>query len=520
MPRLASLLAVLCLLIAGPAAALADPTPFTSTSGTCHPGTGTSNWSSGVLGGDDASYDLRVTTDAGPASFDLAGDGFGWPGPATDWSIWDVPGGFDTSGTISCASAPSDVHWTVAWFTPPNPPVSFTGTVAPGGEGSLGFNAVDAGTYVVDVSVSGGSVTVFQGGTSELVSSTGQGQFDSLGGFSEVDVDNNGATPVQYTVTVTEKPVTMTLGSTPARYVTPGVSRTYQYNLSEPATVNVWVTSSAGKVVRDLIDDDDQAAGDHTVTWDGRDDSDARLPDGLYTIHFQAANAAGTPPDKTVSSGIDSAGPTITWKKSGSSGYVVTAADLGSGMSDFQTTLDGKLITTPGAGPQFSRTISVRTPGSHTIHAQARDTAGNTSELTFQVIGVPEPPPPCNDAIVYVAAVLNATHFSKAVAQLGHTTPTRVMDAFKIHKAICTDLTGDGVKDLALMLKGRGRLGSHTPIALYQGSPNEFEYLYGDPHASYRSMSLSGRDVVLRPSHGRSRRLHWNGNSFALKRAR
>jgi flagellar hook capping protein FlgD len=513
--RLVSLLlAVACLLVAVPVA-LADPIPFNSTSGTCNPGTGTSNWSSGILEFVDNTYDLRVTTDAGPASFDLDGDGFALPGPATDWSIWDVPGGFNTSGTISCAGASSDVHWTVAWYTLPGPPATFTGTVAPGAEGSLGFQASDAGTYVVDVSVSGGSATVFQGGTSEVVSSTGQAQFDTLeGGFNEIDVDNNGATPVQYTVRVSEKPVTMTLGSTPARYATTGVSRTYQYSLSGPATVAAWVESWTGKVVRHLIDYDDQAAGNHSVVWDGRDDAGAQLPDGPYSVKLRSQNGAGSPPDLTVPAAMDTTGPTITWQKSGN---VISAGDLGSGMKDLQTTVDGKAVR--GTGTQFSRTIPLP-PGSHTIHADALDNAGNTSQLTVQATRAVAPPPACNNALNYVAAVLNAKHFASAVGRMVETVPFQILQKFTIHKALCTDLTGDGVNDLALMLKGRGDIRFHTPIAVFKGVPSRYTYVYGDSHASYRTMSLSGRDVKLRPSHGKSRVLHWNGKHFAFRRAR
>jgi hypothetical protein len=518
--RLVSLLlAVVCLLIAAPLA-LADPTPLGSASGTCHPATGTSNWSVGSVFGWDHDYDLRVTTDAGPAAFHRGSDSLSWPAAATDWSIWDLGNASSASGTITCESAPTDVHWTVAWFRPLQLPATFSGALPVGGQSELGFDAIDDGTYLVDVSVSGGSLTVFQGDTSEVVSSTGGGQFSGTAGLNEVDVENDGATPVQYTITVTEKPVVLTLApGAPSGYARPGVSRTYGYNLSVPATMNVWVKSAPGHVVRELVDLDDESAGDHTVTWDGRDDAGAQLPDGRYTLSFGAFNQPGSSSQDLVV-GIDSAPPTIATTNVNAYWHRFSATDARSGLASFLVTVDGKpvAVTKTGGSTVMNSTVSGLTPGAHTVHLVATDNAGNVQQRDVQVMGAPVgSPPPCNDALTYVATVLNAKSFTRAVAHVGHITPNRLFDSFKIHKAICTDLTGDGVRDLALMLKGRGHLRSQTPIALYKGAPGEFTYMYGDSHASYRSMSLSGRDVVLRPSHGKSRRLHWNGAGFLVK---
>lgn len=59
------------------------------------------------------------------------------------------------------------------------------------------------------------------------------------------------------------------------------------------SSLTVEVKNPAGKVVRTLTPDD-QKSGDHTLTWDGKDDSGAQLPDGgVYTIAVTAKGGDG-----------------------------------------------------------------------------------------------------------------------------------------------------------------------------------------------------------------------------------
>ena len=58
-------------------------------------------------------------------------------------------------------------------------------------------------------------------------------------------------------------------------------------------SLTVEVKNAAGKVVRTLKPDD-QKSGAHTLTWDGKDDSGAQLPDGgVYTVNVIAKGADG-----------------------------------------------------------------------------------------------------------------------------------------------------------------------------------------------------------------------------------
>ena len=58
-------------------------------------------------------------------------------------------------------------------------------------------------------------------------------------------------------------------------------------------SLTVEVKNAAGKVVLTLKPDD-QKSGAHTLTWDGKDDSGAQLPDGgVYTVNVIAKGADG-----------------------------------------------------------------------------------------------------------------------------------------------------------------------------------------------------------------------------------
>ncbi|HJV41484.1 flagellar hook assembly protein FlgD [Caulobacter sp.] len=58
-------------------------------------------------------------------------------------------------------------------------------------------------------------------------------------------------------------------------------------------SLTVEIKNAAGKVVRTLTPDD-QKSGDHTLTWDGKDDSGVQLADGgVYTANVKAKGGDG-----------------------------------------------------------------------------------------------------------------------------------------------------------------------------------------------------------------------------------
>lgn len=66
-----------------------------------------------------------------------------------------------------------------------------------------------------------------------------------------------------------------------------------QFNLSVPTTAaTVSITDAAGNAVR-TVTVGAQAAGDGSITWDGRDNSGALLPAGAYNFSVTGTTAAG-----------------------------------------------------------------------------------------------------------------------------------------------------------------------------------------------------------------------------------
>jgi flagellar basal-body rod modification protein FlgD len=67
-----------------------------------------------------------------------------------------------------------------------------------------------------------------------------------------------------------------------------------QFNLSADATAAaITISDASGKTVRTGTLGD-LAAGDSTITWDGRDNSGALLPAGAYSFAVKATSASGT----------------------------------------------------------------------------------------------------------------------------------------------------------------------------------------------------------------------------------
>lgn len=92
--------------------------------------------------------------------------------------------------------------------------------------------------------------------------------------------------------------------------------QTVRLDGSGPATVHYRLDRSAANVVISIYDEagrlvrsqqGDASSGAHTVPWDGRDQSGARLPEGLYRVEVVASTAAGgaVPVSTTVAGVVD-----------------------------------------------------------------------------------------------------------------------------------------------------------------------------------------------------------------------
>jgi hypothetical protein len=64
---------------------------------------------------------------------------------------------------------------------------------------------------------------------------------------------------------------------------------TIKYQIAQPGKVSLKVYNIAGQLVK-ILDDGYRTAGEHSKTWDGKDETGKRVAGGLY---FYRLNAAG-----------------------------------------------------------------------------------------------------------------------------------------------------------------------------------------------------------------------------------
>lgn len=68
---------------------------------------------------------------------------------------------------------------------------------------------------------------------------------------------------------------------------------TIKYQLTKPGKFSVRIYNTAGQLVRTLVDGQ-QVAGQHSITWDGRDERGSRVSNGIYLYRLEAGGEAAT----------------------------------------------------------------------------------------------------------------------------------------------------------------------------------------------------------------------------------
>ena len=126
--------------------------------------------------------------------------------------------------------------------------------------------------------------------TQQITSMTGVAQQLVTNDLLAALVGMNTGTGLSEGVGMMGKIVTATTATSPLQ----NGSATFSWPQPGASTsLQVDIKTAAGKVVRTLTPDD-QKSGSHTITWDGKDDSGAQLPDGgVYTIAVTAKGGDG-----------------------------------------------------------------------------------------------------------------------------------------------------------------------------------------------------------------------------------
>ncbi len=167
---------------------------------------------------------------------------------------------------------------------------------------------------------------------------------------------------------------------------------TVNYRLSDDARVTARVYGGAS-VIRTLAENEQQIAGDHFLTWDGRTDQGITAADGNYRIEISAGGAMRSTA-QSVPAQVDTQPPAIQ------------LANMPDGMQVNKEVITLEGVTEPGAivllagssqplrvdgTGRFSFQYKLN-DGDNRVDLQASDAAGNTTRLQRSVSLVTEPP--------------------------------------------------------------------------------------------------------------------------------
>ncbi|MGI8715400.1 MAG: FlgD immunoglobulin-like domain containing protein [Solirubrobacteraceae bacterium] len=390
-PALIVLAVILAALVATPSAN-ADPAgPFATITGSVPAGSNM-NFSALPLATGHTNVVVRITVSGGEANFSSPGSPYfdNFPSLYSGDVSWEglqgsfAPGDTPQIQVEALGNTTQSVSFSAEFFDEPRAPASYSGSSsAQSDESDLHFSVPGAATYVADVSLSGGAITLSGGLNSQTFDSSGEyplGQKTPGDNFVAIKPVQGPAS--QWTITIRALPVTVYDVSFDDADVQPGVIDTLSYSTTGTTTTSTVVTNATGTVVRSLASDFGVQMGSHTLIWDGRDASGNPVPTGIYT-----ATIASTDPFGNIASGqtrivVDSTPPLITPASTSlslSQALVVEFADTFSGVASgsLTTPTGGKVSLGHGQNTLSYVPSGGWQPGHYELTAAATDKAGN-----------------------------------------------------------------------------------------------------------------------------------------------
>lgn len=217
------------------------------------------------------------------------------------------------------------------------------------------------------------------------------------------------------------------------------------YTLSEAGSVSAVVQNSAGVAMRTLVNGQAQGDGQHAVTWDGRDDSGQRVPDGLYQILITAA-ATARRSEHSAPVEVDTTPPRL--QLANFAGDVTTREPNLSieGTTDPNTTVwisgDPRPVTVDARG--VFRLTRLLDEGLNPLDIRAVDAAGNEALLSRLVTLRTRPP----DLTLLEPAENNAFVSNNLVTVRGQVPPDVAVTVNEREATVAED--GEFVLDLVL----------------------------------------------------------------------
>jgi len=168
---------------------------------------------------------------------------------------------------------------------------------------------------------------------------------------------------------------------------------TVYYNVSEDTEVTVEARNNLGQAMRLLLTGLKQTAGQHTLTWDGRDNGGNVVPDGQYTIYIQAAGTLQKA-EGTVTVTVDNTPPPLVIANFPASQTIKTnkIEIEGSTAPDATLHVNDEPATIPITSNGVFRITRQLAEGSNVLVITASDVAGNTASAQSEIVVRTEPP--------------------------------------------------------------------------------------------------------------------------------
>jgi hypothetical protein len=417
--------------------------------------------------------------------------------------------------------------------TPPEVPVTFSGTLAAGETQSFQFTVPDGDFYRATVRPASAPVTLTLTGGPYPSPPVPNWQTGPLWPVFTYTLDVHSAVATSYEVDVEEIPPKLTEVSGGTQYLGPNDVFTAKYTLDVPAYVEPVITSwNYGPTVVPV--DFMMSPGPETFKWNLRDADGQRLPDGDYRVALQASNSTATSlPVPAGEAIIDTTPPDIHLRvDSPTSDHARVRVDVLDPGGHATSTMFSKVTASADGGPPRDLGLNgqpfwtwytipggVWSPGKHTVTVQATDLLGNSasSSISFTV-PAPRPRPDC-DTLAIKNAVRTAQPVNAALRRIGHIRRGDVFRHFVIAKRSCpTELTHDTSAEMVTLL--REQHGPKTVVAIFSWNGKGWSSAYVDAAHRVDSLDQMLWDPVenLHPKkpHAKLRRirLHWDGSKF------
>jgi flagellar hook assembly protein FlgD len=165
------------------------------------------------------------------------------------------------------------------------------------------------------------------------------------------------------------------------------------YTLSDDAQVTVEARNNLGQPVRGLLTTLKQPAGQHSLTWDGRDNGGNVVPDGVYTVFIQAAGVLQKS-EGNVNVTVDNTPPPLVLANFPATQTIKSdkIEIQGSTAPDAIVHINNEPSTVPVSSNGVFNVTRQLKEGDNTLVITAADAAGNTTSAKSDITVRTEPP--------------------------------------------------------------------------------------------------------------------------------